>query len=431
MIKKSGMRLQEKRLFSNTFFLYLLTFSTQLFSFITVPYLSRILGPSVYGKVGIAQAYMAYVQIILDFGLILSATQKVVEFQDNKKKLRELLSIVVLLKLFLSILVSSVFVAYVLLNAEMKKDITFYLLFLVATIFNALMPDFYYRGIEQMKTITIRTFFVKGLSTTLTFVFVHEKQDYWMIPFFQLLGNIVAVLMMYIDIYKKHGICFGKFNISNVLRVTKDTVPFFISRVASTFYQGLNTIILSFIYGTSNVVGYYTSADKIVSLSKSASSPIADSLYPYMLKERNFKLVKKLMIVLMPIIVLGVAGAFIFADTLCVWLFGIEYQEAGNILRCLLPIVLVIFPTYVLCFPVMVPLGLSKWANFSNIIGLVVQLIGLGLLMMFRKINIYTICCLSSLSEVMVFLFRLFVVLKFINKEKRRNRAKGANLCMK
>ena len=84
MIKKSGMRLQEKRLFSNTFFLYLLTFSTQLFSFITVPYLSRILGPSVYGKVGIAQAYMAYVQIILDFGLILSATQKVVEFQDNK-----------------------------------------------------------------------------------------------------------------------------------------------------------------------------------------------------------------------------------------------------------------------------------------------------------------------------------------------------------
>ena len=70
-----GIRPQEKRLFSNTVFLYLLTFSTQLFSFITVPYLSRVLGPTVFGKVGIAQAYMSYVQIILDFGLILSATR--------------------------------------------------------------------------------------------------------------------------------------------------------------------------------------------------------------------------------------------------------------------------------------------------------------------------------------------------------------------
>ncbi len=418
MIKKSSIRSQEKRLFSNTFFLYLLTFSTQLFSFITVPYLSRILGPSVYGKVGIAQAYMAYVQIILDFGLILSATQKVVEFQDSKKKLGELLSIVVILKLLLSLLVSSVFVVYILVNDELKKDITFYLLFLVATIFNALMPDFYYRGIEQMKTITIRTFFVKGLSTALTFVFVHTKQDYWMIPFFQLLGNVVAVLIMYIDIYKKHGIRFERMCVSNILRITKDTVPFFISRVASTFYQGLNTIILSFVYGASNVVGYYTSADKVVSLSKSASSPIADSLYPYMLKEKNFRLVKKMMMFFMPIIVFGVVGAFIFADTLCVWLFGIEYQEAGNILRCLLPIVLVIFPTYVLCFPVMVPLGLSKWANFSNVIGLIVQVVGLGILLIFDQINVYTICCLSSFSEVMVFLFRLFVVVRFLNKKR-------------
>lgn len=298
----------------------------------------------------------------------------------------------------------------------MNGDIIFYLLYMLSTIFNALMPDFFYRGVEKMKAITVRTFFVKGLSTLLTFVFVTSQKDYWMIPFFHLVGNVVAIFIMYEDIYKKYDIHFEKTSFKMVAELLKTTFPFFISRVASTFYQGLNIIILSFIYGTGNIVGYYTSADKIVSLSKSASSPIADSLYPYMIKEKNFKLVKKMMIIFMPIIILGVIVTFIFADIICIWLFGSEYQGAGKILRCLLPIVLVIFPTYILCFPVMVPLGLSKWANFSNLVGLFIQIVGLLILFISNRLNIYSICCLASLSEISVFLFRLGVVVLYNKK---------------
>ena len=412
-----GIRPQEKRLFSNTVFLYLLTFSTQLFSFITVPYLSRVLGPTVFGKVGIAQAYMSYVQIILDFGLILSATQKVVENRENKAALGKLLTSVTVSKVLLSVLVSSIFVTYIFINPSMRGDWVFFVLFMIATIVNALMPDFFYRGIEAMKVITLRTFSVKGLCTAFTFVFVHTEQDYWMIPAFQLLGNILAVGVMYRDMANKHHVIFRKPDRGYTYKVIKDTLPFFISRAASTAYQGLNTRILNFIYGNSPVVGYYTSADKLVSLSKSASSPIADSLYPYMLKEKNFRFVKKILMILMPLIFIGVTVVFIFADPLCIWIFGGNYQGTGKVLRCLLPIMLVIFPTYVLCFPVMVPLGLSKWANFSNIVGLCTQLIGLILLFVTGLLNIYTICLLSSLSEVLVFVFRLFVVIWHVKQK--------------
>lgn len=417
--KKLFMKENTKRLFSNTIFLYMLTFSSQFFSFLTVPYLTRILSPTVYGKIGIALAYMAYIQIILDFGFILSATQKVVESRNNKKILGKILSSVTIIKLFLSSIISIIFGTYLLFNNKMNEDIIFYSLYMISTIMNALMPDFFYRGMEQMKAITIRTFFVKGLSTLLTFVFVHTKQDYWLIPFFQLIGNFIAVFIMYKDISRKYNVYFEKVEIKILLKFIKDTLPFFISRVASTFYQGLNTIILSFIYGTGNVVGYYTSADKVVSLSKSASSPIADSLYPYMIKEKNFKLVKKIMLIFMPIIILGVIVTFIFSDMICIFLFGSEYQGAGIILRYLLPIILVIFPTYILCFPVMVPLGLSKWANFSNIIGLFIQIIGLLILFTNNKLNVYSICCLASLSEIAVFLFRMAVVLLFLKKKNK------------
>lgn len=228
-----GIRPQEKRLFSNTVFLYLLTFSTQLFSFITVPYLSRVLGPTVFGKVGIAQAYMSYVQIILDFGLILSATQKVVENRENKAALGKLLTSVTVSKVLLSVLVSSIFVTYIFINPSMRGDWVFFVLFMIATIVNALMPDFFYRGIEAMKVITLRTFSVKGLCTAFTFVFVHTEQDYWMIPAFQLLGNILAVGVMYRDMANKHHVIFRKPDRGYTYKVIKDTLPFFISRAAS------------------------------------------------------------------------------------------------------------------------------------------------------------------------------------------------------
>ena len=303
----------------------------------------------------------------------------------------------------------------------MKHDAIFYLLYMVSTIANAFMPDFYYRGIEKMKIITIRTFIIKGGATIGTFIFVREATDYWMIPLFVMLGNSIAVFAMFYDMSKKYQVKFRRVNFRFIFNLVKESSMFFISRAASTAYQAVNTIILSFIYGSSPIVGYYTSADKLISLGKTASGPIADSLYPYMIKQKNYKLVKKILLIFMPIIGIGVTVVFILAEPICIWLFGTEYAEAGNVLRCLLPILLVILPTYILCFPVMVPLGLSKWANMSNVVGMIIQILGLSILIVIGKLNIYTLCILSSTTEVMVFLFRLIVVIFY----KRFAKAKG------
>lgn len=409
--KKIKINAQDKVLFSNTIFLYILTFSSQFFSFLTVPYLTRVLGPSVYGKVGIAVAYMAYVQIILDFGFILSATQKVVESRTDKDKLGKIITAVTYTKLTLSVILTIIFGCFVFMSESMKQDAVFYLLYMVSTVANALMPDFFYRGIEKMKIITVRTFIIKAAATLGTFIFVKEAADYWMIPLFVMLGNSVAVIVMFRDMLQTYQVRFQPMNFRFIKGLIKDSALFFVSRAASTAYQAVNTIILNFIYGSSPLVGYYTSADKLISLGKAASGPIADSLYPYMIKQKNYRLVKKILLIFMPIITIGVAVVFVLAEPICIWLFGAEYAEAGKVLKCLLPILLVILPTYILCFPVMVPLGLSKWANMSNVVGMIIQILGLVGLIVLGKLNIYTLCLLSSTTEVTIFLFRLIVVI--------------------
>ena len=115
--------------------------------------------------------------------------------------------------------------------------------------------------------------------------------------------------------------------------------------------------------------------------------------------------------VMMPIITGGVILIAIFAEPLCVFAFGKEYAGAGNVLRLLLPIAWVILPTYIIAFPVMSPLGLVKYANRSNIIGMFIQISGLIILKFVGVLNVYTICGLTSLTEVSVFVYRLLTVM--------------------
>jgi len=307
------------------------------------------------------------------------------------------------------------------LTPSLRTDFAFYITYLFAYIVNAYFPDFYYRGIEQMKIITYRTLAIKMVFTALVFITVKSEADLLMIPISTLIGNIVALIAIYIDIIKVHHIRFVRPSLQELQVIVKDTIPFFVSRIASTVYQALNTIILGFVYGTSAIVGYYTSADKIVSVSKTCSSPIADSLYPYMLRKKNYSLIKKLMLLVMPLICLAGVILFIFAEDACVLLFGQEYAPAGNILRCLIPIMVVILPTYILCFPVMVPLGLSNYANMSNVVGMVLQIIGLIILTLTGHLDVYSLCVLTSISEVSVFVFRLSVVILHCKRSKARH----------
>lgn len=400
-----------KKLLSNTGCLYLMTISVQVLNLLTIPYLTRVLGPAVYGRIGLAQGYMSYVQIILDFGFILSATQMISEHSNDKKVASMVIASVSTIKFFLTGIVAIVFVLLYAFEFFDKSNAMIIFIYLIAYLFNALLPDYYYRGIEDMKITSIRTVIIRVLFTILIFVCVKNQGDYIFVPLSFLVGSIVALLFSVIDIKVRYKIKLIVPQMVHIKALFKTSIPFFVSRFASTFYQALDVIILGRVYGSAPVVGYYTSCDKAITLSKMASSPIADSLYPYMLKNKNFKLVKKILLLCMPIITGGVIFIAIFAEPLCVFAFGKEYAGAGNVLRLLLPIAWVILPTYIIAFPVMSPLGLVKYANRSNIIGMFIQISGLIILKFVGVLNVYTICGLTSLTEVSVFVYRLLTVL--------------------
>ncbi len=405
--------LQSKKgvLLKNTIMLYIMQFSTYLLSFIVVPYETRVLGPTYFGKLGVATAIMVYFQLVIDFGFLLSATEDVSRHREDKGYVAKVLTAVSIDKLFLT--AGSVVVLLVLCQVlpSWQEDRAFYLLFLIATAVNSMIPDYLYRGLEQMTAITVRTVAIKAFFTVMIVLLLKRPDQYCIIPILNIIGNTAALLGVYLHLDRQMDIRFVPCRPRDVWDSFRRSSTFFYSRIATSVYTASNTVILSVISAGSSI-GYYSLADKLVTTAKSGLSPISDSLYPYMTKNRDFKLVWRILKIIMPVIVGGCAVVFIFARPLCQIVFGAEYGDAAPVLRAMLPVVVVILPSYILGFPTLSAMGLSKYANYSVVFGSALHVFNLLVLYFTGHMNMVTLGALVSVAEIAILLFRVTVIWK-------------------
>lgn len=408
-LNRNALNSKKGILLKNTVMLYILQFSTYLLSFIVVPYETRVLGSSVFGKLGVASAIMVYFQLVIDFGFLLSATEDVSRNREDKQRVSRILTAVTVSKLFLS--AASFIVLFILCNTveAWKADKTFYLLFLAATAINSMIPDYLYRGMEQMGAITVRTVAIKTFFTVMIVLLLKRPEQYCIIPILNIIGNSAALIGVYIHLHRQLDIRFSRVSAKEVWDNFRRSSTFFYSRIASSIYTASNTVILSLISGGASV-GYYSLADKLVTTAKNGLSPISDSMYPYMTKNKDFKLVWKILRIFMPIIVGGCLVVSIFARPLCEIVFGAGYGDAAPVLRAMMPIIIVILPSYILGFPTLSAMGLSKYANYSVVFGSALHVFNLTVLYFSGHMNMVTLGALVSVAECAILLFRIVVI---------------------
>ena len=391
----------------NTLMLYLLKGSVFLFSFITIPYLTRVLGPETYGLIGFATACSAYVQIVLDFGFILSGTEQVLHCNGNVDEISEVMSSVMGARMILAIVTAFACLPIFYLVDQFKVDPLLFWLYYLYALANALLPDFVYRGLEHMSMITLMTVIVRAIFLVLILVFVSSPGQYRLVPLFYLLGSCVAMVVAYSQLSSRYGIRLQATTMASSLDSLRRSAYYFLSRVASSFYSSLNTIVIGFIAPGSATLGHFSAASNVINAGKNMSSPIADSFFPYMLRTKNYKLLVKVVLVgelfvAIPCVVFG-----ILAPEICLQFFGNGYAESGRYIRILLPLIPIALASYMFGFPALSPLGLSKTANSSVILGAVLQVAMLLGLHLTGCLDAVTICISTVVTESVVLMVRI------------------------
>lgn len=398
-------------LLENTVMLYILQFSNMALGLLTQGYQMRVLGLDNVGVLSAAQYATNFFQILIDFGFIYSATAKVSRFREDKNVLNKVLTCVILAKAMFMAVSFLILFAFIAPTLPDMSQVLVYAFYLISVCTYALLPDFMYRGLEQMSTITIRAVAIKFFATLMIFLFVHQPGDYFLVPLFTAVGNLGAIVFVHWHLFRRVGIHFCRVTWREIWVELKDSSQFFLSKVAASINSNLNGILLNSLAGPA-ATGLYANADKVIGAAKSGMSPIADSLYPHMMKHKNFSLIKKAMLIVYPVILLGCAVVFIFAEPLLVFWLGAEGSQVVLPLRLLIPVAVFSFPNYVLGYPTLGAMGLAKYANIAVVFGTAVYLLGALLLWFTVGINLVTLCLLTSVTEGSILAFRLVVIVK-------------------
>lgn len=410
-LKLKWNRARRGGLLENTVMLYILQFSNMALGLLTQGYQMRVLGLDNVGVLSAAQYATNFFQILIDFGFIYSATAKVSRFREDKNVLNKVLTCVILAKAMFMAVSFLILFAFIAPTLPDMSQVLVYAFYLISVCTYALLPDFMYRGLEQMSTITIRAVAIKFFATLMIFLFVHQPGDYFLVPLFTAVGNLGAIVFVYWHLFRRVGIHFCRVTWREIWVELKDSSQFFLSKVAASINSNLNGILLNSLAGPA-ATGLYANADKVIGAAKSGMSPIADSLYPHMMKHKNFSLIKKAMLIVYPVILLGCAVVFLFAEPLLVFWLGAEGSQVVLPLRLLIPVAVFSFPNYVLGYPTLGAMGLAKYANIAVVFGTAVYLLGALLLWFTVGINLVTLCLLTSVTEGSILAFRLVVIVK-------------------
>lgn len=416
------MFLKEKTLLKNTFSLYLLQISNYVFNLLAFPYLTRVLGSECYGIIVFANSVMAYFTLFIEFGFLMSGTNSVSLHFNDRQKLGNITFGIILAKFFLCIVgfVLLFFITvYVPKVAEYK--LYFYLSYfgIVLTIF---LPDFLFRGLEIMSVLAWRVIISKLVYVVCIFCLVHKEKDFYLVPVATIASNVFSILTTWIEIARKKLIEVKTVKMTEVFAYLRESQIFFLSRAASSVYTTLNTVLLGFLY-PADYVGNYGAANTLVNAGRSFFSPVADSLYPYMVKKRNLKLVKKIILIAEPIIVCGCAVLYLFSPLVIKIVCGQGYENAVPVFRASLPLISITLPLYVCGYPVLASINKIKMANVSVIIASIFHIAFLLVMYLLKKLDAITLVLLTFCTESVILGIRFAVIYKTVKGASNKNSA--------
>lgn len=402
---------ERKSLLNNTIMLYLLTGSNYLFGLLSIPYLTRVLGAELYGRIGFGTAFYTVIQLILDFGFILSGTLDIAQHQDDHSAVQRIFSAVLAAKAVIIVPVFAI-TMFVLLSVErFHSDIMLFLWYFAYAVCNSLVPDFLYRGLENMTNVTIRNIILKIVFVICIFFFVKVPEQYRLVPVFYTLGSLLALVAMYEHVYHVLNIRIIKVSWYEIWEQIKKSSLYFLSRVATSVFSSVNTIVLGFVAPAGPTLGYYSATNNVVTAGRQIITPVTDSLFPNIVRTKDYRLMFKVAFWGEIIIIGGCILLGLTAEHVCAFVFGDEYAGMANMLRVMIALVPIALLSYLFGWAGLGSLGKESITNLSVLAGAFFHILILGVMHLAGILDPINICLSSVITQALIMIIRVVATL--------------------
>ena len=399
----------------NVLYSSILTSANYIFPLITYPYVSRVLGVDNIGLCNFIDGVINYFLLFSTMGIGIIGIREIAASKNDKEKLSKTFSSLFVLNtistsIVLVLLVGSIFIVP---QLNEHKDLMY--IGVLKLVFNYLLIEWFYKGLEDFKYITVRTIVVKCLYVIAVFLFIRDKNDY-VIYYFILTMMIVVNAILNIC----HSRKLVKVDICSVSvgPYIKSFLILGVYGLLSSMYTSFNVAYLGFTAGETEV-GYYTTATKLYSVLLSLFTAFTSVMMPRMSsllsenKVEEFKyLFNSSVQILAGMLVPLILFSEIFASEIINLISGKGYEGALVPMRIVLPLMLIIGYEQILIIQTLMPMKKDKAVFINSIVGAVVGVLANIILVSQYKAVGSSIVWL--LAEVSVLISAQYFVSKYI-----------------
>lgn len=396
--------------YKNTLWQYVLQILKYLFPLLLIPYLTRVLGTEGYAVYAYVLSFMGVVQTIADFGFTLSGTKKVVDLRGDTAALSRLVGaitvarLMLLCGLFFCVMVVTRFIPI------MAENTVYVIWAFFATAGRTVLPDFIFQGNERMGPLTTRYFASKGVQVALTILLVRGPGDLILVAVADVLSEIVDIAWSYRAQKRMFGVGIARPTFKESFEELRVSAIYCVSNVSSSLFSGFTTVIIGLAITSKTDIAFWSLTLTTVNAVQSLYTPIANSLYPYMIKNRDFGFARKLALVALPVLVLGIVAYCALSKPIMLVLGGPEYVGGAHVMWMISPIFIFSFYGILIGWPVLGAMGHVKELTVSTLFTGIVNVVSLLALYLAGLITLDVICVVRWGCDALLLLVRVFML---------------------
>ena len=356
----------ENKLIKNLASVGMIQVANYVFPMISIPIISRIIGPDRLGAINFTASFIAYFTLMIGFGFDLTATRKVASDPHHEEKRNMVFSEVFSSKcllLLISILIFTVCVLYI-PQLALERELAIYtFLICFATV---MTQNWLFQAMQDLPKMAMLNLLSKVVFTVMVLLLVRTKDDYTWQPLALSFSQILMALVSFSWAVKRYQLKFYRVTLSRCLSLLWEEKTFFFSLCIMNLYTNTNIIILGMVQNQTNV-GYYTAGQKMISIIQLLLTvPLAQVLFPFMSKafaadfDKGLDIAQRILPVVLVFTFLGGIGIIIFAPYLIGFFYGAAFSPAIAVCRILAFIPMIIAMATILGIHVMLNLKMDK-----------------------------------------------------------------------
>lgn len=319
-----------------------------LFPLVTIPYITRIVGPENFGYIELASAVMLYLIVLVDYSFNATATRKIAAVTNDYGKVSEIFSAVMGAKVLLLGVATSILLVISKTVPAFQAQSTILWLAFPIVIGWILYPNFLLYGVQKLGVVALANFLIKGLAAALIFTVINKPDDYRWVPFINGISQVGVggAALLYV-LLKIKGVQLIKVRLRAVAEVIKEGRWIFTSNLFSRIYT-LSALVLGGILLSPLQLGIFAAASKLISVGQSfLFQPLHGALFPHLsaLRQKDAQLYRqrhrRSLGLLAGITLVASLGLYFLAPWLVPVLFGQDYPRAIPLLQLMAPMLFV------------------------------------------------------------------------------------------